>query len=571
MPQKTNRAATSVKVHGQHYTPPKLAEFLANHVVAVADLDRSELTIIDPACGDGELLVAVARSLKNAGYLGILKLIGYDIDAAAVEQARARLHNITRNAQVIQGDFLLHQRELPTHSVDIIITNPPYVRTQNLGHETAQLLAEEFHLTGRVDLTHPFVAASSRLLMAHGTLGLLCSNRFLTTLAGENIRRTFMAGDLHITELYDLGDTKLFQAAVLPAIVIATRTTLRRETPRFVNAYHTPTSTSTANLELFDALNAPTSSIAAHNGKLYDVRVGTLRMPDDTKTPWRLSDPTADEWLATINAATWRSFGDVAKIRVGIKTTANNVFLADDWEHRAPLVEADLLHPLITQHNITPWAISPHLTMRVLYPYDLTSEKRRVLNINDWPGAKSYLLQHYDQLSGRAYVVKSGREWYEIWVPQRPALWAAPKIVFPDISDTPRFALDTSGAIVNGNCYWISLADVGDEDIAYLMLAVANSSLGVRYYDEVCGNRLYSGKRRWITQYINRLPLPYPDTDASRELIALAKQLVAGRNATGNRDDAVGRLNELVERAFTESSKQNELDGEDTTAPLMLF
>ena len=35
----------------------------------------------------------------------------------------------------------------------------------------------------------------------------------------------------------------------------------------------------------------------------------------------------------------------------------------------------------------------------------------------------------------------------------------------------------------------------GDEDIAYLMLAVANSSLGVRYYDEVCGNRLYSGKR----------------------------------------------------------------------------
>ena len=278
MPQKTNRAAASVKVHGQHYTPPELAEFLANHTVAVADLDRPELTIIDPACGDGELLVAVARSLKNAGYLGILKLIGYDIDAAAVEQARARLHNITRNAQVFQGDFLLHQRELPTHSVDIIITNPPYVRTQNLGHETAQLLAEEFHLTGRVDLTHPFVATSSRLLMAHGTLGLLCSNRFLTTLAGENIRRTFMAGDLHITELYDLGDTKLFQAAVLPAIVIATRTALRREPPRFVSAYHTPTSTSTTDLELFDALDAPTNSIQNHCGQcVFSRRLGAPR------------------------------------------------------------------------------------------------------------------------------------------------------------------------------------------------------------------------------------------------------------------------------------------------------
>lgn len=108
-------------------------------------------------------------------------------------------------------------------------------------------------------------------------------------------------------------------------------------------------------------------------------------MPDDAKTPWWLPEMAVDEWLATINAATWRSFGDVAKIRVGIKTTADNVFLADDWEHRAPLVEADLLRPLITQHNITPWAISPHLTMRVLYPYDLTSEKRRVLNIETGP------------------------------------------------------------------------------------------------------------------------------------------------------------------------------------------
>ena len=30
----------------------------------------------------------------------------------------------------------------------------------------------------------------------------------------------------------------------------------------------------------------------------------------------------------------------------------------------------------------------------------------------------------------------------------------------------------------------------------------------------------------------------------------MAKQLVAGRNATGNKDDAVGRLDELVGRAF---------------------
>ena len=41
-----------------------------------------------------------------------------------------------------------------------------------------------------------------------------------------------------------------------------------------------------------------------------------------------------------------------------------------------------------------------------------------------------------------------------------------------------------------------------------LILAVANSSFAVEFYDAVCGNRLYSGRRRFITQYVKRFPLP---------------------------------------------------------------
>ena len=56
-------------------------------------------------------------------------------------------------------------------------------------------------------------------------------------------------------------------------------------------------------LGLFGALNAYINSIFAHNGKLYDVRVGTSSMPNDVKTPWRLPEMAVDEWLATINTA----------------------------------------------------------------------------------------------------------------------------------------------------------------------------------------------------------------------------------------------------------------------------
>ncbi|WP_308112447.1 Eco57I restriction-modification methylase domain-containing protein [Nocardia abscessus] len=73
-----------------------------------------------------------------------------------------------------------------------MITNPPYVRTQQLGGSTAQLLSKRFGLRGRIDLTHPFVATLPRLLADGGVLGLLCANRFLTTKAGANIRRLLL-------------------------------------------------------------------------------------------------------------------------------------------------------------------------------------------------------------------------------------------------------------------------------------------------------------------------------------------------------------------------------------------
>ncbi|MEU6861183.1 N-6 DNA methylase [Glycomyces sp. NPDC046736] len=558
------KAISDEKRHGQHYTPTELAQFLATQSIAHLPDHDGEFVIVDPACGDAELLLAAAEALRAGGKVNAIRLIGYDIDAEAVEIARERLGAAGLEADLIHGDFLIAQRTMPSHSVDLIITNPPYVRTQHLGQDAAQLLAAEFGLSGRVDLTHPFVTTASRLLRTDGVLGLLCSNRVLTTLSGENVRRTLLNDGLQVRELYDLGDTKLFKAAVLPAIIIASRRQPTGEMARFVSAYQVPSDNAAQAKPLFDALVDSASSTALLNGKQYEVKVGALVPPNDAKTPWRLSDASSDEWLESVEAGTWKTFGDIAKIRVGIKTTADKVFLGDAWDRTAPDVEDELLLPLITQSNVTPWSIDSQLGMKVLYPYDRGSEKRRALNIDAWPGARDYLLSHEEQLRGRKYVIEGGREWWEIWVPQRPALWATPKIVFPDISELPRFALDTTGAVVNGNCYWISLNDIGDEDLAYLMLAVANSALGVRFYDEVCGNKLYSGKRRWITQYVKRLPLPDPTTAEARQVILDARALVESNPPDSG---SVASLNAAVEAAFAASKK----GPQDDASAMFLF
>jgi adenine-specific DNA-methyltransferase len=546
---ETLRKVVDVKRHGKFYTPTDLASFLAERVLT--ELDSVEtLTVLDPACGDGELLFAVHRIAIARFPDAVIRLTGYDLDPDAIDKARARAEALGLEVDWHVGDFLEVGRTIAIGSFDAIITNPPYVRTQQLGQATAQLLALEFGLKGRIDLTHPFVTMSPSLLRPGGVLGLLCSNRFLTTKAGANVRQILQTA-LRPVALYDLGDTKLFDAAVLPAIVIALNEPNHSAPQRavFASAYETSEPVGETSFGLFEALVGEHDSIAISDERAIAVKVGTLEPAIDPTAPWRISHAIGDEWLEGINAATWKTFGDVAKIRVGIKSTADSVFISDQWESSDPRPEEELLLPLVTHHNVTPWRIDDRLPTRVLYPYDLSSHKRATVDIKRFPQAMSYFELHADRLKGRSYVVDGGRQWWELWVPQRPSVWASAKIVFPDISEHARFAYDRTGAVINGDCYWISADDIGSEDLAFLMIAVANSDIGTRFYDEVCGNKLYSGRRRWITQYVSRFPIPDPSSDQSQSVISAVRNLLATGSPVGQ--DTSNQINRLVEEAFT--------------------
>ncbi|MFD3510777.1 Eco57I restriction-modification methylase domain-containing protein [Nocardia sp. NPDC058666] len=526
------RDAQERKRHGRHYTPPELARFLARRALRYVPR-AGVLRVLDPACGDGELLLAVHREISSSAPDLEVQLVGFDLDRRAVDETSTRAAAVGVEIDCRAVDFLTASDGLADGSFDLIISNPPYVRTQQLGGATAQLLSKQFGLRGRIDLTHPFVAIAPRLLTPGGVLGLLCANRFLTTRAGANLRR-ILTSELTPVELYDLGDTKLFAAAVLPAITVA----LRANGPpncRYVSVYEELGVEPDCGTGLFDALAGEDGCRVGAGGRVFAVEVGVLVTGEVTPTvtagsdtAWRMSRPAIDHWLGRIADRTWRSFGEVGRIRVGIKTTADRVFISDQWDQKDPSPEPELLRELITHHDLQPWQVAMSRGTKVLYPYDLLQPRRTPIDLAEYPCAAEYLRSHEQVLSGRRYVLDGGRKWFEIWVPQRPHLWRAPKLVFPDISERPRFALDRSGAVVNGDCYWISLTDLGDAptDLAYLLMGVANSTLGLKFYDAVCGNRLYSGRRRWITQYVARLPLPDPACPAACEIVRRVRALL---------------------------------------------
>jgi SAM-dependent methyltransferase len=502
---------------------------------------RANLRVLDPACGDGELLLAVAQELPTSD-APRFSLVGYETDPASVLEARARIAAAGLVAEIRAVDFLADEPsrgplfETQAESFDLVISNPPYVRTQVMGAEMAQSLAKRFSLTGRVDLYHAFVAAMTTRVADRGVLALLTSNRFMMTRSGLRMRQLLRTG-YQLRTVVDLGDSKLFSAAVLPSLVIASRAKEAANDvheAEFVRSYaitRQSAGAATQYSSVLEPIESRTPGIATVGVSTFMIEVGTLTLSADDTRPWSLRAPgSGHTWLETVRRNASRTFADVSTIRVGIKTTADQVFIRDDWDElpqdRQP--EAELLKPLITRRAVKAFLLRAGRTgpTRVLYPYEVSeSGRRRLVPLESFERASRYLEEHRSRLESRSYVAKAGRAWYEIWVPQQPSSWPLPKLVFPDISEQPMFALDTSGAVVNGDCYWITVREGLSTDWLWLMLAVANSSLVSRYYDAVMHNKLYSGKRRFITQYVSDFPLPSLDTIASREAVAMVKRM----------------------------------------------
>ena len=107
---------------GAWYTPIDLVDTIVEAVITAEFVaGRSQpLTVLDPACGDGRFLVAARRRSDELGATS--SVVGCDIDAAAVESARAVLPASTelRRADALATDW-------PSHRFDLVIGNPPFL------------------------------------------------------------------------------------------------------------------------------------------------------------------------------------------------------------------------------------------------------------------------------------------------------------------------------------------------------------------------------------------------------------------------------------------------------------
>jgi type I restriction-modification system DNA methylase subunit len=103
---------------------------------------------------------------------------------------------------------------------DYVVGNPPYLRIQRVYPELREYYKKTYtSASGRFDLYILFIERGLKWLKPSGKLGFVTSNKFITSNYGKSIRRFILQHSI-IEQIIDLADTKIFDVAVLPCIII---------------------------------------------------------------------------------------------------------------------------------------------------------------------------------------------------------------------------------------------------------------------------------------------------------------------------------------------------------------
>ena len=202
------------KLRGGYYTPEPMARFLAGWAIR-SPADR----VLEPSCGDGNILTAAARRLLELGARADTlnrQLHAVELDPREAARAARRLHALgvppSANHIVHVGDFFGHcRRHLFGEQVltlvqgrqrfDAVLGNPPFIRYQNFPEAHRQAAFELMQQAGLHPnrLTNawlPFLVVGSLLLKEDGRLAMVIPAELFQVNYAAEVRR-FLSDYFH--------------------------------------------------------------------------------------------------------------------------------------------------------------------------------------------------------------------------------------------------------------------------------------------------------------------------------------------------------------------------------------
>jgi adenine-specific DNA-methyltransferase len=515
------------KDNGVVYTPDFIAKYLITEGFKLSATDLKKARFCDPCCGGAVFVLAAAQFLNQQTGIPLENALrdhiwGFDLNPIAIEdtQCLAELFLLERGRPVpherlnfhVADAFMSKHAEVLSRTrcpdgFDLIATNPPYVKLQNLAPDYRTALIERYPdlASGSFSLAMIFLIAAQRWLAPSGMLAVITQNNIFSSLAAEEVRRQLQVRG-SVRRILDFGHNRVFaNASAYTCLVFCGKDP-------------------TAALE-YDSIRGPVTAESLACAAFASIPTAGLN-----PTKWRLAARDDLENLRRIEAAGVQ-LGEIADIRVGFATLKDRAFLLSEvggvCRAIGPDGQSHEIEKDITQHAVKIAAFDNESeiranTLRIICPYEKSGSRYALLPesimVNRFPAAHAYLGLWRSELAQRDKGRKEYEAWYA-WGRTQGLAAPGPKLLTKTFSRGPNFMMDESDSLFcNGYAVFSPRPMLLGPQISLRALQSILNSIVMFYYARLTSFQIEGGFECYQKNFIEHFGIPPLSADDCRIL-----------------------------------------------------
>lgn len=431
--------------------------------------------------------------------------------AEAKQVAQWNAYDPNNTADFFEAEYMFGVKD----GFDIAIGNPPYIRHSSIKplKPALQIQFEDF-FTSEADISVYFYKRGADFLCDNGILAYICTNKFMRSGYGDNIRE-FLTTDMSLQTLLDLGDTPVFKASVDTCITLIEKCL--------------PTTN--------HSLRALTLRKASEDLIVYDAfqnQSFPIKLEDLSSDVWAIAPPDSQALLKKLKR-TGSPLDTCVDDRLyrGIVTGCNEAFLINA-NIRNKLIDADagsgeLIKPLFSGEDISKWKtdstdeyiIAIASSAKGEWPWKDANDESEAEKIfaRYYPAIFEHLNGYREKLKNRK---DQGKFYWELRSCTYYAEFEKPKIVWADINKSVRAAYDTTGTLSLQTVYIVPTDDLS-------LLSILNSRLFewyAKYRFQSLKDPWAGGSSRFIAQYMRHVPIADRTPEQKAELSLLVNRIL---------------------------------------------